>query len=50
MIKESTQKHSDPFINKYLIKLELCHNDRERATIIDKIYEDGFEDGVNSEE
>jgi len=41
---------SDSYIAKYLILISEVTTQKEIARIIDRIYEDGFEDGVNSKE
>jgi len=36
------------YIKYYLALLELAKTKEDKAAILNKIYEDGFEDGVNS--
>lgn len=40
----------DMYINKYLKMLKTAKTTKDKAAILNKIYEDGFEDGVNSSE
>jgi hypothetical protein len=37
----------DEYINKYLIQIRNSDSDDEIKAILNRIYEDGFEDGVN---
>lgn len=40
----------DTYVKDYLRAIKQCDRDYEIAHLINKIYEDGFEDGVNSKE
>lgn len=37
------------YIKKYIKAIKSCQNDSELADVIDNIYNDGFDDGINSE-
>lgn len=37
----------DEYVEKYLALIKECNNDDGIRDIINEIYEDGFEDGVN---
>jgi len=37
----------DKYIQKYLNKLNACQSDEDKKEVLNKLYEDGFEDGYN---
>ena len=37
----------DKYINKKIMQFHECKNNEEIGDLINKIYEDGFEDGTN---
>ncbi len=49
-ISKTKNEHSDPQLNKYLLMFKLAKDNSDRIAIINKIYEDGFEDGSNQTE
>jgi len=40
----------NPYLKKYQDLINKAKNDKEISEIIDKIYSDGFEDGMNNED
>jgi hypothetical protein len=38
---------ADEYVDKYLKALKESKSKKEKESVINKIYEDGFEDGVN---
>jgi len=37
----------DGYTKKYLEAIKKAHTDEEKAALISKVYDDGFEDGAN---
>ena len=40
----------DEFLEKYKNKLKYAKNDKEVDAILNKLYSDGYEDGVNDDQ
>lgn len=40
----------DKYTQKYIKAIKACKNDEDLELVINKIYQDGYEDGGNSQE
>lgn len=40
---------ADFYAQKWIKRIKKCSNDEQIGSLIDRIYEDGFQDGVNEE-